>query len=135
MLIISIVTILTLTFVALIHLYWAFGGSFWIDKALPTTEDGEKLLNPSKALTFMVGIILFGFSYLAYFLHSTPNTLAIYMGWAVAVIFFLRAVGEFKMVGIFKQINKTPFAYYDSRVYIPLSPFWAFNFLILASRS
>lgn len=131
MLTILLLTLFTLSFVALLHLYWAFGGDFWLDKALPTTDDGQRLLNPSKVLTLVVGIVLLGFTYLVYLLYSTPSKLSIYMGWSVALIFFLRAIGDFKTVGLFKRIKDTPFAYYDTRLYIPLSLFWALSFILL----
>lgn len=131
MILLLFATTLTLLFVALLHFYWAFGGGFWLNKALPTTNDGQRLLNPSKILTLIVGIVLLGFTYLAYSLYASPNKLSIYMGWAIALIFFLRAIGDFKMVGIFKQIKDTPFAYYDTRLYIPLSLFWSFSFSLL----
>ena len=51
---------------ALIHFYWALGGKFGLDKALPTDTEGNRLLNPSKIMTFVVGLILLGFSYVPY---------------------------------------------------------------------
>ena len=38
----------------------------------------------------------------------------------IAVIFLLRAVGEFKLVGFFKTLTGTPFAFWDTWLYSPL---------------
>lgn len=40
--------------------------------------------------------------------------------WAVAGLFALRALGDFRYVGFFKKINHTHFAHMDSRYYSPL---------------
>ncbi len=42
------------------------------------------------------------------------------MGWTIGVIFILMAIGEFKIVGIFKKIKGTLFSQYDMYLYIPL---------------
>jgi len=65
---IVIITIFILILMGLFHIYWAFGGKFGLDKALPT-KDGVLLLNPSKSLTFFVGIVLMSFAYIAYALQ------------------------------------------------------------------
>lgn len=42
------------------------------------------------------------------------------VGGGIAGIFFLRAVGEFKLVGFFKRASDTPFAYWDTWLFSPL---------------
>ncbi|PTB83631.1 hypothetical protein C9926_01895 [Sulfurovum lithotrophicum] len=77
-----------LLLLALIHFYWALGGEHGLDRALPTDDKGNRLLNPSVFITFMVGFILLGFSYVAYQL-SVGNT-SLWMnriGWVLAVLF------------------------------------------------
>ena len=109
-----------LLLLALIHLYWLFG-EFGIDHALPTNEKGERLLNPGKLMTAAVAFVLFGFAWVSYRLDialhaSWIDTIA----WALALLFFLRVIGDFKMVGLFKKIRHTKFAKYDNLFYIPL---------------
>ena len=109
-----------LLLLALIHLYWIFG-AFGIDQALPSNEKGERLLNPGKSMTAVVAFVLFGFAWVSYRLDidshaSWVDTIA----WVLALLFFLRAIGDFKMVGLFKKIRHTKFAKYDNLVYIPL---------------
>ena len=38
----------------------------------------------------------------------------------ISVLFFLRAIGEFKLVGFFKQVRDTPFAFWDTWLFSPL---------------
>ena len=54
----------------------------------------------------------------------------IYSGWTIVIIFLLRSVGDFNMVGIFKKIKGTKFAKYDSMVYVPLCLFIGFGFVL-----
>ncbi len=39
---------------ALLHFYWALGGKFGLDYALPTDAKGNRLLNPSTFMSYVV---------------------------------------------------------------------------------
>lgn len=41
-------------------------------------------------------------------------------GWLIAIIFLLRAMGDFNYVGFFKKVRETDFAINDSKYYSPL---------------
>ena len=111
---------LVLLLLALIHLYWLFGET-GINQAIPTNEQGDRLLNPGKFMTFVVALVLFGFAWVSYILDVKPHSEWIEtIGWVLALLFCLRAIGDFKIVGIFKKIKNTEFAKYDTRLYIPL---------------
>jgi len=119
---------------ALIHFYWALGGKFGLDKALPTDTEGNRLLNPSKIMTFVIGLILLGFSYVPYKLYTGDESATIvYAGYGLSILFFLRSVGDFNLVGLFKKVKNTEFSKYDTWVYIPLCLFISINFLFLVS--
>ncbi|MCK9336910.1 MAG: DUF3995 domain-containing protein [Arcobacteraceae bacterium] len=128
----TITTITLLLIMSLFHIYWALGGKVGLDKALPT-KDGVQLLNPSKALTFLVGVVLFGFASVAYSLYFWVDNseLVVYLGWIIAVLFFVRAIGEFHIVGFFKKIKDTPFAEYDTKYFSPLCLFLSVVFALL----
>ncbi|HEO99278.1 MAG TPA: DUF3995 domain-containing protein [Epsilonproteobacteria bacterium] len=136
---IAIITIFTLILIGLFHIYWAFGGKIGLDKALPT-KDGKLLLNPSKTLTFLVGIVLMSFAYVAYalqFYDFTVNgnrNLYLYSGIFLSTIFILRAIGEFNAVGFFKKIKDTEFAIYGTKYFSPLCLILGVIFAILAYR-
>ena len=119
---------------ALIHFYWAFGGKFGLDKALPTDVEGNRLLKPSKFMTFVVGFILLAFSYVAYMLYiGDKSPIVVYGGYGLSILFFLRFVGDFNLVGLFKKVKNTEFSKYDTWLYIPLCLFLSINFLFLVS--
>ena len=109
-----------LLLLALIHLYWIFG-DFGLNQVLPSNGKGERLLNPSKLMTVTVALLLFGFAWVSYRLDIDSHASWIdAMGWVLALLFFLRAIGDFNMVGVFKKIKHTEFAKYDNLIYIPL---------------
>lgn len=122
----SVVLVLTYFVIALIHFYWLFGGEKWIDKALPTDENGKRVLNPGKFETVIVtfGLLLFAFYYLLkmeLFEMGIPKLIAEYSGWIISLIFIVRAIGDFKYVGFFKRIKKTEFAKFDTRYFTFIS--------------
>ena len=49
----------------------------------------------------------------------------------IAVIFLLRAIGDFKYIGFFKKIKETKFAINDTKIYAPLCLFIAIVSLII----
>jgi len=119
-----------LLILALIHFYWALGGKFGLDKALPTDTEGNRLLNPSTLMTYVVGFILLGFSYVSYKFQIGETSLWITrIGWGLAILFLLRVVGDFNMVGLFKKVKNTEFSKYDTWVYVPLCLLISANFL------
>ncbi len=94
---------------ALIHFYWALGGKFGLDYALPTDKYGNRLLNPSVFMTYVVGFILLGFAYVAYRLYvGDESPMIVYTGYGLAILFFLRTVGDFNLVGLFKSKANFP---------------------------
>jgi len=120
-----ILTICILIAISILHIYWANGGKFALDNAIPTTIKGIKVFNPGKLLTFLVSVLLLVFAYVAYILQFDNLNLLFtnyYMiaGKIVSTIFIIRVIGDFKYIGIFKKIQNTPFAIYDSKYYIPL---------------
>ena len=123
--ILSILLSLILIGLGAFHLYWAMGGEFGFSESLPTNENGERVLNPKKIHSAIVGIglIIFGIFYI---LKSSLMALILpvwimkYVGWIIPGIFLLRAVGEFKYVGFFKSVKNTEFGKLDSKFFTPL---------------
>jgi hypothetical protein len=120
-------TILFSIFILLanIHLYWGLGGRWGIDAAAPSKENGNKIINPSILDCFAVAgaLLACGFFILIKSQLSTialPSWLMDYGAWAIAGVFLLRAIGEFKYVGFFKKIRSTEFGQADTKYYSPL---------------
>lgn len=111
--------------ISMLHFYWAQGGEFGFVNALPQKENGEPLFVPKKVHSAIVGIGLLGIigllgyrlplNYYFPFVEIIRNIL-----WVVAIVFILRAIGDFKYVGFFKKIQNTEFGKLDTKYYSPL---------------
>ncbi|RQR65828.1 DUF3995 domain-containing protein [Burkholderia sp. Bp9126] len=113
----------TLGVLALVHLYWACGGRLGKRAAIPE-RDGEPVLRPSRAGTFAVAVALAVSACVvaarAGWLPA-PHSGALAAGTIVlALIFAVRAVGDFRYVGFFKRIRGSRFARLDTLCYSPL---------------
>jgi hypothetical protein len=123
--ILSILLSILLIGLGLIHFNWVVGGNFGFSESLPTKENGERVLNPKKIDSAIVGIGLTAFGFL-YLLKSgviefiIPGWIMAYGSWIIPIIFLLRAIGEFKYVGFFKKIKKTEFGKLDTKLFSPL---------------
>lgn len=123
--ILSILLFLIFIILGLIHFNWVFGGKWGFDKALPTNENGEKVMNPKKIDSAVVGLglTLFGLFYLiksGFFAFELPTWIITSGSWIIPSIFILRAIGDFKYIGFFKKIKNTEFAKADSKIFSPL---------------
>ena len=123
--ILSILLSILLIGLGLIHFNWVVGGNFGFSESLPTKESGERVLNPKKIDSAIVGIGLtaFGFFYLlksGVIEFIIPGWIMAYGSWIIPIIFLLRAIGEFKYVGFFKKIKKTEFGKLDTKFFSPL---------------
>ncbi len=117
---------LSVVFVCLsiLHIYWGLGGRAWIDAAIPEI-DGKPAFQPSALATFAVAI---GLALCAAVVADAaglfPMPLLRSAGrWlirALSAVLFLRAIGDFRLVGFFKRARRTRFARLDTAVYSPL---------------
>lgn len=129
----TILTSITITFFILcgiLHLYWFLGGKTFFKNSLPTRNDGSRVISPSK---FSILIVTCGFFSCALLLMASikiinitayiPSFLIHYFIITLSIIMFIRAIGDFKYIGIFKKVKNTDFAFFDTRLYIPLCLF------------
>lgn len=126
--ILSIILCLIFFVLSAFHFYWFFGGTWGLDKVIPTKIDEEKNISIPKFATLIValGLALFGMIYLVKSGLTTveiPNWITKYDSWFIPTIFILRAIGEFNYVGFFKKIKNTDFAKADSKIFAPLCLF------------
>jgi len=119
---------------SLLHVYWACGGRWGWDAALPeqparaapaSATARIKLFTPSRAATLRVAGALATVGLLVslraglfapplrHWVLTTTLTIA-------AVVFLLRALGDFHWVGFFKQDSHSTFACWDTAVFSPL---------------
>ncbi len=113
--------VLVFFLIGIVHLYWAFGGQKGLRAAIPENEKGP-LFEAKSFGTFLIAFTFFTGSFAA-----AMEMFAIYLiSWqhylyhVVGIVFFARAIGEFKYVGFFKKVKGTKFAHYDTFFYSPL---------------
>lgn len=113
-----------LTIIAAVHFYWAAGGTAWKAGGIPS-QNGVPILSPKPATTVLVGVALLGMSAVV---GSTAGLFPPFLpigflrgaSAVLAVIFIVRAVGEFRYVGFFKRAQESVFAGRDTYLYSPL---------------
>jgi hypothetical protein len=112
------------TIQGLLHLYWAAGGRLASGVTVPVVG-GRRTFNPSPTGTVLVAVAFL----IAIFIilgrigklgDAIPGWVFRLGTFGIFVIFFLRAVGELKLVGFFKRVRDTPFAYWDTWLFSPL---------------
>ena len=119
-----------------LHIYWAFGGRWGLYAAIPTDE-GEFVFRPEPLGLFGIG---FGLALAGLILLVRVGTLGPvaplllfeWGTWVVAAVFLLRALGDFRYVGLTKRVWETRFARLDTYVYSPLCLFVSFASLAAA---
>lgn len=110
--------------ISLFHLYWAAGGVFGRSVAVPNRGD-IRAFEPSTggtvlvALAFLLAIAVI-LGQLKFLGDVVPHWIFRWGTWAIALIFFIRAIGEFRLVGFFKKASDTPFAHWDTWLFSPL---------------
>ncbi|SNT04081.1 Protein of unknown function [Ekhidna lutea] len=108
-----------------IHISWALGSEWSFRSVIPTNENDEPVLNPTRKDSALVGIglLFFAVFYLIkidLLILEIPSWAINIASWMIPSIFLFRAIGDFRYVGFFKKITKTPFAKKDALVYSPL---------------
>jgi hypothetical protein len=113
-----------LAFLSGLHIYWALGGRWGWGAAIPQV-DGRPAFTPSRFATLLVALGLAAAAVLPLvragaFPLAVPPWLSQWSAVLLAFIFFIRAVGDFRLVGFFKRVRGTPFAVWDTRLFSPL---------------
>lgn len=110
--------------ICLFHLYWALAGKNPSGQVIPT-QAGRLSFRPTPAMTLFVALgllisALIVLGLLGFWRFGLPSWLFNVGIWGLAVVFLLRAIGDFHWVGFFKTIRHTPFAHNDTWLYSPL---------------
>ena len=136
MTILIIINAIIFLLLSILHFYWAFGGKLWFVDTLPTSSSGVKKLNPGMmaGLVIAAGLLFFAIIIIGnqgLFDKYISENYFRYGTLIIAVIFLLRAIGDFKYVGFFKKIKQTKFAINDTKIYSPLCLFIAIASLLI----
>lgn len=125
MTVVAFLLVATFVILSLWHLYWLAGGAVGLRSVIPEV-DGAQAFHPPQLATLFVALAL---ALCALLVAATAGlvqlplspTLLVWGMRALALVFLLRAVGDFRLVGFFKRIRGTRFAAMDSWLYSPLS--------------
>ena len=131
---------------AAIHVYWAVGGRRGAAVAVPSRGVGLGLglgseapvFQPGPAVTAAVAVAL-GLAALIVLGRAGvapsfgPERLYRAASWMLGAVFAVRAIGEFRYVGITKRVRSTAFARLDTWVYTPLCAALSAALFVLAA--
>lgn len=123
--VVSLATAIALLSAAAIHVYWAFGGAWMLDRAVPPSTS-ETSFAPGPVLTLAVAGALAVFAALVGMVafDAGPEQLR-WLVIAGVAVFTLRAIGDTKVAGFTKSVRDTSFAIADDRWFTPLIVFLA----------
>jgi hypothetical protein len=108
-----------------LHLYWAVGGRWGHAAALPE-RSGQPAFRPGAMATLLVAALLAAASLLVLgrvgLGPAARLGLLTHVGaWIIAGVFLLRGLGDFRLIGVFRSVRDTRFAWWDRLLYTPLS--------------
>ena len=109
---------------SLLHVYWAFGGQRASVGVIPHVG-GKPVFKPSMRASLLVALALAAACALMLFRIGAlpwpfPDVLLQIALRVLGAAFALRAIGDFKLVGLFKRVRGTRFAQLDSWLFCPL---------------
>jgi len=131
-----IINVIIFLLLSILHFYWVLGGKLWYEDVLPTNSKGTNRLNPGTAATLIIAI---GLLLLAFITAGNQGLFDKYVNrkyfrygaLAIALVFLLRAIGDFRFIGFFKTVSKTRFGINDTLIFSPLCLFIALLSLFL----
>lgn len=108
---------------AAVHVYWALGGRWMLDRAVPA-ELGDRPPGPLLTLAVAAGLLVFaGLVGAAAFDVGPAGSRPLV--WAGVAVFGLRAFGDTKVAGFTKTEHETPFGRADDQWFTPIVVFIA----------
>jgi len=137
MAVLAIIVATSLSLIAGLHIFWALGGKWAGQIALPKKEDGSLLFSPGPIPCFLVAVILLAMAAfcIVRFVLAFPwmgDSLGTRVLWLLAGVFFLRFIGDFRYVGIFRKVRRTDFGRMDGKLYSPLCGAYSAAFVLMA---
>jgi len=135
--IVALLAIGLLWFISILHIYWAFGGRWGAAAVIPVkVGEHRPAFTPRKLGTILVAIVILLASFIVIvqggFLKSYPaNTISNIGSIVCAVVFMIRAIGDFNYVGFFKKIKHSQFARNDTWMYSPICLFLGVVYITL----
>jgi hypothetical protein len=123
--VVALALVVVFVALALLHAYWAFGGTWGARVAVP--EVNKRLaFRPGRAATLVVaGLLLAAAIIITLKASALPRTgggawIVSAGAWTLTAVFALRAIGDFDRLGVFRVARATAFATYDAWLFTPL---------------
>lgn len=123
-----------LALVAGAHGAWVLGARWGISVALPEVA-GRPAFVPSRGLTAVVAATFVAAGAIVTTAARAGTPVWGFLTLAGAVVFALRAVGDFRLVGLTKRVHGTAFARWDDALFTPLCVLLATCFAIVGARA
>lgn len=122
-----------------LHVFWAirnrFDGEGGGSVAIPKVN-GRPAFIPSRTSSILVACALAVAAFIALAQGQlVPFAAPMPLRWAAVaagLTFTARAIGDFRLVGLFKRVRGTDFARWDNYLFTPLCTLIGFSFLYLA---
>jgi len=110
------------------HVYWLFGGQWGLESTIPEVWKERAKASKHTIPLFATFVVAAGlYSICLLFLMKILPELAFmsasvqkWLTLGVAIVFLLRAIGDFRILGLFKSHKEGKFAYADTRLFVPL---------------
>jgi hypothetical protein len=108
---------------SLLHWHWVVAGTEQLSGFVPEV-DGRPAFTPGRLATSIVAVLLLLAAATCASQAHLPGVPGIPMArlgvWTLCILFLLRAIGDFRLVGFFKRVRTTRFARLDTLIYSPL---------------
>jgi|ERR1700684_463353 uncharacterized protein DUF3995 len=119
-----------------LHVYWAGGGRWATGASVPSNGDKPAFV-PGRASTLTVAMLLWAAALVLLGRVGVwgpwiPRWLFVAGAWMLALVFAARVVGDLRWFGVFKRVTGTPFAWWDTWLYVPLCAMLAVAALLVA---
>lgn len=119
--------------IAALHVAWLLGSKWGIHAALPEVA-GRPAFVPGPAITALVAVAFAAAGAVVVGASRAGSPVWAWLTLAGACVFGLRALGDFRLVGLTKRVHGTAFARWDDRLFTPLSVLLAVCFAIVGAR-
>ena len=127
--------------IGLLHLWWARKPMDGDLKGAVPEIDGKPAFRPGRAATAGVGLLFLatagGLAVLGGLVAApiAPRWFLLLFGWALALVLMARAIGDFRLLGLFKRPNPSSFARLDTLYYSPFCALLALGVGTLAATA
>lgn len=126
--------------ISLLHFYWAFGGKWAIDYAVPDKfqevhfHSDNRLKTAIATIIVAIGLLLFS-AITASNYFNIESLLApkwtIILTRIIAGIFLLRAIGDFNLFGLFRKEAVSKFGQKDRQIFTPLCLYLGLTLILI----